>query len=49
MDLALAQIKYMLGQKLGYENQDIYDYLPYEDAPPISFDEMREKYDDEDE
>lgn len=40
----LAEIKAMFATKLGVENVDIYDFMPNEDAPLISFDEMKQQY-----
>lgn len=45
--LALAQLKFMMGVKLGCVDQDIYDYLPHEDAPELTFDELRRRYEDD--
>lgn len=40
----LAELKLMLAAKLGATDTDLYDYMPNEDAPDITFDEMRKQY-----
>lgn len=44
LEQELAELKMMFAIKLGAKDVDIYDYMPHEDAPMISFNEMREQY-----
>jgi hypothetical protein len=47
LDESLAELKLMFAQANGVENIDIWDYLPYHDAPELTFDEAREMYEDD--
>lgn len=46
LEQELAELKMMFAVKLGAKDVDIYDYMPHEDAPVISFEEMKQRYGD---
>ncbi|MDG9788735.1 hypothetical protein, partial [Acinetobacter johnsonii] len=47
LDESLAEIKLMFRQMNGESDVDIWDYLPYHDAPDLSFDAAYAKYNED--
>jgi len=44
LDESLANIKFILAKHAGIEVTDLFDFMPYHDAPEISFEEAMQNY-----
>ncbi|MCU4539640.1 hypothetical protein KTJ16_00400 [Acinetobacter bereziniae] len=44
----MAEMKLMYAQSHGEADVEIWDYLPYHDAPEMTFDEAFDRYSSED-